>query len=81
MEAKTFKNLGGSIRFNAGVTELLTSDQNVSGVIVGGEKYKADAVILACGGFEANNKLREEEFGLDWNKAKVRAHPITQEMV
>ena len=75
MEAKTFKNLGGSIQFNAGVTELLTSDQNVSGVIVGGEKYKADAVILACGGFEANNKLREEEFGLDWNKAKVRGTP------
>ena len=75
MEAAAFKKLGGSLRFSAGVTGLMTSDQGVSGVLVGEEKITADAVILACGGFEASNPFREAEFGSDWSKAKVRGTP------
>lgn len=75
MEAAAFKNLGGEIRFNAGVTDLMISDRGVTGVVIGTEKIEADAVILACGGFEANNQLREAEFGADWTQAKVRGTP------
>jgi tricarballylate dehydrogenase len=75
MEAAAFKKLGGSIRFNAGVSSLVTSDEAVTGVMVGDEKINADAVILACGGFEASDKFRETEFGAEWRHAKVRGTP------
>ena len=75
MEAAAFKKLGGTIRFNAAVTGLMTSESRVTGVLVGDEKIEADAVILACGGFEASDQLREAEFGADWGHAKVRGTP------
>ena len=75
MEAAAFKKLGGSLRFNAGVTGLLTSDNAVTGVRVGDQDISADAVILACGGFEADDKLRAAEFGAGWLQAKVRGTP------
>ena len=75
MEAAAFEKLGGKIRFNAGVTGLVTSDSGVSGVMIGDETVSADAVILACGGFEASDALRQAEFGADWAHAKVRGTP------
>ena len=75
MEAAAFKKLGGSLRFNAGVTGLVTSDDAVTGVRVGDQDISADAVILACGGFEADDKLRAAEFGAGWLQAKVRGTP------
>ena len=36
---------------------------------------RRDAVILGCGGFEANAELRTRFIGKDWAKAKVRGTP------
>lgn len=75
MELNVFKRLGGTIRYNAAVTGLLTEGGNVVGVDVSGERLEADAVILACGGFEANDAMRAEHIGPHWSAAKVRGTP------
>lgn len=75
-ELAAFKRLGGEIRYETPVMELLMRDGRVSGVRTGsGEEIDADAVILACGGFEANDALREKHIGPNWDKAKVRGTP------
>ncbi|WP_147114164.1 FAD-dependent tricarballylate dehydrogenase TcuA [Tateyamaria sp. syn59] len=75
-ELAAFKRLGGEIRYNTAVTDLITDDGHVNGVITNtGERLNADAVILACGGFEANADLRQRHIGTDWDKAKVRGTP------
>ena len=75
MELAAFARLGGTIRYNSGVTGLMRDGDRVSGVRVGDEEIAADAVILACGGFEANDALRQKYIGPDWDKAKVRGTP------
>jgi len=75
MELKAFKRLGGKIRYNAGVTDLITSNSTVTGVRIGNEEIFGDSIILACGGFEADDQLRKSEIGLDWSQAKVRGTP------
>ena len=42
------------------------------GVRVGSETVKADAVVLACGGFESNAAWRTQYLGPGWELAKVR---------
>ena len=76
MELAAFKRMGGRIRFNAGVTGLMTDAGRVSGAMIGDEALPADAVILACGGFEANKDLRREWMGANWAQAKVRGTPM-----
>ncbi|MBC6442515.1 MAG: FAD-dependent tricarballylate dehydrogenase TcuA [Rhodobacteraceae bacterium] len=75
MELAAFQRLGGQIRYRAGVTGLLTRGDRVTGVQVADESISADAVVLACGGFEAGKALREERIGPDWSVAKVRGTP------
>lgn len=75
MELAVFERLGGDIRYNSAVTGLITEDGRVTGVNVGDETLHADAVILACGGFEANAALRHDLMGGNWEKAKVRGTP------
>lgn len=75
MELAAFTALGGEIRYNSAVTGLVTQDNKVTGVTVGDKRLNADAVILACGGFEANAKLRNDLMGGNWEKAKVRGTP------
>lgn len=75
MELEAFRRLGGELRFDSGVTGLITRQGAVTGVRVGDEDLAADAVILACGGFEANDAMRSEFIGKDWAKAKVRGTP------
>jgi len=58
------------------VTSLLCEDGHVTGVTLAGESLRADAVILACGGFEASAPLRKEWMGGHWDKAKVRGTPM-----
>ncbi len=65
------------IYFNTGVDKLLTdSHGQVIGVRVktlsGYKEIKAKNVILACGGFEANPKMRAEYLGPTWATMKVR---------
>ena len=76
MELATFKQMGGEIRFETGVTRLKTEEDRVTGVFVGTEEISADAVILACGGFEASSDLRKAWMGENWDKAKVRGTPM-----
>jgi len=76
MELAVFERLGGSIRYGSGVTGLIMEDQKIKGVRVGEEEITANAVILACGGFEANSELRKDWMGGHWDKAKVRGTPM-----
>ncbi len=75
-ELAAFERLGGTIRYSAAVTDLIVDAGRVCGVRTGsGETLTADAVILACGGFEASAELRQQHIGPDWDKAKVRGTP------
>ncbi|KAI0647696.1 FAD/NAD-P-binding domain-containing protein [Trametes meyenii] len=65
--------------FNTAAVELLVDGEVVVGVAVDREgtrlELRAPAVILACGGFEANKDLRGKHLGADWERAKVRGTP------
>ena len=75
-ELAAFLKMGGKIRYGCAVTDLMTTDGQVTGVKTStGEDLSAEAVILACGGFEANDALRQKHIGPDWDKAKVRGTP------
>ena len=75
-ETQEFLRLGGKIRYECECRELVTDDSGVSGVIcttpAGQGTITADAVVLGCGGFEANKDLRREYMGEKWVTAKVR---------
>ena len=74
-ELAAFLVLGGKIFYQSPVTNLFYEAGVVKGVYVNGEKVIADAVILASGGFEANDELRKSYIGSNWLKAKVRGTP------
>jgi len=76
MEMAAYRAMGGDIRYDAGVTGLIHEDGRVAGVMVGDEAVRADAVVLACGGFEASDEMRVKYIGADWSKAKVRGSPL-----
>ena len=69
--------VGIRIRFDSAATSLL---QDVSGAVTGVrvrtpagfEDLRARAVVLACGGFEANPEMRVRYLGPGWDVAKVR---------
>ncbi len=75
MERAAFERLGGRLRLGAGVTDLIVDAGRVAGGMVGDEAVAADAVILACGGFEASDAMRTAQIGPDWVAAKVRGTP------
>ncbi|MEM0978472.1 MAG: FAD-dependent tricarballylate dehydrogenase TcuA [Pseudomonadota bacterium] len=75
MELRAFDKRGGKVRYAAGMTGLMTDGDRVTGVKVGDEDIAADAVVLACGGFEASDEMRAEHIGPDWTVAKVRGTP------
>ena len=75
-ELAAFQKLGGEIRYEEAVVDLSIESGRVTGVLTShGAEITADAVILACGGFEANPVLRQKHIGPDWDKAKVRGTP------
>ena len=67
---------GIEIRYEARVVDLISDDGGVKGVLVNdGDKSTellGDAVILACGGFEANAEMRTRYLGPGWDLARVR---------
>lgn len=75
-ELAEFLRLGGTIKYNCDVQELLINNDKISGVrYVEDQQEKtlvSDAVIIACGGFEANKALRIKYLGEVWAKARVR---------
>jgi len=71
------KNAGIDIRYGSGALKLLQNDKGkVIGVVTkeddGIKKLYANAVVLGCGGFEANSQMRAQYLGAPWDTAKVR---------
>ena len=68
---------GVDISYDTNARSLLADDTGaVSGVSLrdseGHRDVRADAVVLACGGFEANPEMRTRYLGPGWELAKVR---------
>ncbi|MYK29395.1 MAG: FAD-dependent oxidoreductase, partial [Gammaproteobacteria bacterium] len=80
------KAAGCKFALNAPVTALLQThaalrptQNRVSGVrTASGAEIVADAVVLACGGFEANAAERAARLGAAWRSAKVRGTALNQ---
>ncbi|MEQ8858011.1 MAG: FAD-dependent tricarballylate dehydrogenase TcuA [Pseudomonadales bacterium] len=64
--------LGVTVRYGARVDGLELRQGRVVGVRIGEERLAADAVVLACGGFEANAAWRARYLGPGWDLARVR---------
>jgi len=74
---------GINIRYNTAAIRLLQNSQGrVCGVMVrdssGIHEIQAGAVVLGCGGFEANAAWRAQYLGRPWDHAKVRGTPHNQ---
>jgi tricarballylate dehydrogenase len=70
---------GGMVVYDAAAVDLICPDGpsgRVAGVVVntpgGVERVHAKAVILACGGFEANPAMRAQYLGPGWDSVKIR---------
>jgi len=67
---------GVDIWYNTPAVKLETRNNRVTGVYVNKDSENvhvaADAVILACGGFEADANKRTENLGQEWSEAVVR---------
>jgi tricarballylate dehydrogenase len=74
---------GVEIRYSSPAVRLMQDDRGrVNGVIVrdatGVHQVSAPAVVLGCGGFEANAAWRAQYLGRPWDHAKVRGTPHNQ---
>jgi tricarballylate dehydrogenase len=68
---------GVAVRYNSWVRDLVRDERGVTGVSLINEEGNAEtigagAVVLACGGFEANAEMRARYLGPGWDLAKVR---------
>jgi tricarballylate dehydrogenase len=70
------KKNGVEIWYSARAIALLADDKGVHGVVVKHKgkttEVKAEAVVLAAGGFQANAEMRARYLGPGWELAKVR---------
>ena len=75
-EYKIIEKIGLPVRYGTQATALLRGRSGIEGVrvICDGieENLGARAVVLACGGFEANREWRTRYLGASWDMAKVR---------
>jgi tricarballylate dehydrogenase len=73
---------GIDIHYGVRVRELLMDDLRVAGVLASKDgasvAYRGGAVVLACGGFEANAEMRTRYLGPGWELAKVRGSRFNQ---
>ncbi|MBI4183667.1 MAG: FAD-dependent tricarballylate dehydrogenase TcuA [Proteobacteria bacterium] len=73
---RTAAGKGIKVLYEAPALALLTGPGGVEGVRIehqgGIHDLKARAVVLACGGFEANAEMRARYLGPNWDLAKVR---------
>ena len=75
-EFKAAEKHGIAIRYGARATSLIYGRDGIEGLRVIAnreeEEIRARAVVLACGGFEANREWRARYLGSGWDLAKVR---------
>ncbi len=74
---KRAEKLGIAIRYGTGARRLIQNQKgHVTGVTAMGPDgyvdFKAKAVVLACGGFEANPEMRTRYLGPGWELCRVR---------
>jgi tricarballylate dehydrogenase len=74
---------GVEIRYDSAALGLVQNSRGrVSGVMVrdasGIQEFSARAIVLGCGGFEANTEWRARYLGRPWDHAKVRGTPHNQ---
>jgi tricarballylate dehydrogenase len=73
---KAAEKAGVQVLYDAWVRDLLHSDRGVHGTVAtidgATREIRAPAVLLACGGFEANAAWRARHLGPGWDLAKVR---------
>jgi tricarballylate dehydrogenase len=73
---KAVKQNGIEVFYETRATGLLYDGERVSGVRAQQKgkaaEFRAKAVVLACGGFEANPEMRTRYLGPGWELAKVR---------
>lgn len=78
--AKLAADRGIEVRYGQQVTDLVAESGRVVGVgIDDGRRehtIRAESVILAAGGFEADTAMRMEHLGAEWEHAKVRGTPL-----
>ena len=71
---------GIEVAYEARGERLIADDDGVHGVVAVIEgkttEIRAKAVVLACGGFEANAAMRTSYLGEGWDRVKVRAERI-----
>lgn len=80
---RTAEREGVTIRYSSAAQALIQDERGaVAGVRVkdgdGIRDIRGGAVILACGGFEANQQWRAQHLGKPWDHAKVRGTPHNQ---
>src|SRR5258707_6970006 len=62
--SRAARDLGVAFRFGCAAQSLVTEGDAVRGVRLGnGETLPADAVVLACGGFQADSDMMRAHFG------------------
>lgn len=75
-------NAGIDVYYGTRAKSLLMDGERVAGVHAnqGGESvaFHGKAVVLACGGFEANPEMRTRYLGTGWELAKVRGSRFNQ---
>jgi tricarballylate dehydrogenase len=79
--ARIARSSGIEIRYEVPAVELAADRAGaITGVVVGGPAgratIEAGAVVLACGGFEADPRMRASYLGPNWDIAKVRGTPF-----
>ncbi len=77
MLTKSAERAGVQVLYETKMVELTMGDLGeITGLIAqdgeGRHHIRAKAVVLACGGFEANPEMRVKYLGAHWEKAKVR---------
>lgn len=66
---------GVAFRYSCAAKELVLNGEAIEGVrLPSGETIAADAVVLACGGFQANAAMMREHFGAGGESLPLLAH-------
>jgi tricarballylate dehydrogenase len=79
--ARASKEEGVAVRYGVTAYSLVTEDDIVVGVRFADQdgsdrEIRAESVILAAGGFEADAEKRRRYLGEEWVNAKVRGTPL-----